>query len=226
MSRDITKLHPKVRQLADALVAECEKQGLKIKITDCVRTKEEQNSIGASRTNCKYPSSYHNWGLAFDFCRNEDVDNDGKISDDAYNQKGNFFFKVGQIGKSLGLDWGGDFKSIYDGPHFEYKSFGTRTQIQRRYNTPEKWFASWILTKPLQTVTQRSTDNDIMWLQTQLNKALSNLNGYVKLDVDGDYGKLTRQAVLRFWQFIGWNKDGKDTGWKAGKKTIEKLDQY
>lgn len=225
MARDTTKLQPFVKQLSERLVLECAKVGLYIKITDCVRNKVEQNGIDASRTKCKYPNSYHNWGLAFDICRNEDVDKDGKISDDAYNQKGDFFLKVGQVGKSLGLDWGGDFKSFYDGPHFEFKGYGTISQIQKKYSTPEIFFASWVLRTPLKTVTQRSSCNDIMWLQTHLNKALSALKSKTTLLVDGDYGNNTRMAVLELWELIGWNKDHADTGWKAGTKTISKLSE-
>ena len=187
-----------------------------------MRSKAEQNGIDASRTNCKYPSSYHNWGLAFDFCRYEDVDNDGQVSDDAYNVKGNFFFKVGQVGKSLGLDWGGDFKSIYDGPHFEYKGFGTRSQIEAKYSTPEQYFASWIY-KPLKTITVKSSKEDIKWLQAKINRVVD--GNWFPLKVDGDYGNKTRITVLIYWDTLGWNKKGTDDGWRVGKKTMKKLDK-
>ena len=228
MARDISKVHYEVRKRAEKLVTECARLGLIIKITDCVRNKAEQNGIDASRTNCKYPNSYHNWGLAFDVCRYEDVDKDGIISDDAYNQKGDFFFKVGQVGKSLGLGWGGDFKSIYDGPHFEYKGLGTRAQIQKKFGTPEKFFASWVLVKPTKTVSQRSSKNDIMWLQKNVSAILepvNDLSDFIPLDIDGDYGEKTAMGVRALWAVLGWNKDGKDTGWKAGKVTIKKIEE-
>jgi peptidoglycan L-alanyl-D-glutamate endopeptidase CwlK len=31
--------------------------------------------------------------------------------------------KIGGIGKGLGLEWGGDFKSIKDRPHFQTKDW-------------------------------------------------------------------------------------------------------
>jgi hypothetical protein len=225
MGRDISKLQPEVRLVSKMLKDRCAAEGLSIMITDCWRTKAEQNGIGSSRTKAKYPSSYHNWGLAFDFCRLEDVDKDGKISDDAYNEKGDFFRKVGEIGKSLGLEWGGDWTSIVDKPHFQYTGFGTWSQILKTYGTPEKWAATWTPIKPKKTVTQRSSVINIIWLQENLNNALWEVQGFELLDPDGKYGPKTKNAVLLFWKQQGWNKDGKDTGWRAGAKTIQKLSE-
>ena len=137
--RDITLLHPKVQELAKKLVDECAKKGLLIKITETMRTKEEQNALYAKGrtapgnivTKVQYPSSNHNWGIAFDFCRNDGTG--------AYEIKGNFFQKVGEIGKSLGLSWGGDFKSFKDMPHFEYTKFGNWRELQAKYKTPENF---------------------------------------------------------------------------------------
>lgn len=81
-------------------------------------------------------------------------------------------------------------------------------------------------TMPLKTVTRDSSDNDKGWLQFQLNKALKSFSSNTVLRVDKDYGKLTTMAVCEFWQFIGWNKDKKDDGTRAGIKTIGKLSLY
>lgn len=105
MARDIKQLHPEVQVLAQKLVEECKKQGLIIKITDCFRSRKEQDDLyaqgrtkpGKIVTNAKFGQSFHNLGLAFDFCRN-----DGK---GAYYDNDGFFAKVGKIGKSLGLSW-------------------------------------------------------------------------------------------------------------------------
>ena len=45
-----------------------------------------------------------------------DVDGDGKIADDAYNDSKGHFRKAAEIGKKLGLAWGGDWSSIVDKP--------------------------------------------------------------------------------------------------------------
>lgn len=89
MARDINQLHPQAKTLAQKLVSECAAQGYVIKITDCVRDKAEQDALyaqgrttaGNKVTNAKYPNSMHNWGIAFDICRNDGkgayYDNDG-----------------------------------------------------------------------------------------------------------------------------------------------------
>lgn len=132
MARDITKLHPFTRMLAEELVRQCKLAGLNIKLTDCVRTKEEQNGIDASRTGVKYPYSYHNWGLAFDICQNNTAC--------AYPSDNNWWKKVGTIGKKLGLEWGGDWTSPVDRPHFQLNSYGTCNELIRAYGTPDKFF--------------------------------------------------------------------------------------
>ena len=132
----INKLHPKVRQSAltclDTIERTC---GFNIRVVQGLRTFGEQSALYAQGrtapgnivTNAKAGSSYHNYGLALDFCllhddktiswdRNEDMDHD-KISD---------WMEVVSVFKKQGWAWGGDFKSIFDAPHFE-KTFGNTT---------------------------------------------------------------------------------------------------
>jgi peptidoglycan L-alanyl-D-glutamate endopeptidase CwlK len=45
--RDITKCHPTLQKKAKELVKRCDKAGLKIQITECVRTVAEQNELYA-----------------------------------------------------------------------------------------------------------------------------------------------------------------------------------
>ena len=78
----------------------------------------------------------HQWGIAFDFYR---ADGNG-----AYNNTDGFFEKVGKIGKTLGLEWGGDFKSIKDLPHFQLSDWGsTPKKLKTDYKTPEDFFKTW-----------------------------------------------------------------------------------
>lgn len=143
MSRDITLLHPEVQAIIPKFLEECKKQGLIVKITDTVRTKEEQNALysqgrttpGKIVTNVMYPYSNHNWGMAFDICRN-----DGK---GAYNDADGWFAKVGAIGVKYGLEWGGYWKGLVDKPHFELTKYGTTEQLHQKYNTPENFKKTW-----------------------------------------------------------------------------------
>lgn len=143
---DVRALHPKLQSLIYELKEECNKQGLKIEIGECLRTVFEQDELYAKGrtkkgdivTNAKglSYSSMHQWGVAFDFYRC-----DGK---GAYNNNDKFFNKVGEIGKRLGLEWGGDWKSIVDLPHFQLPDWGsTPVKLKNLYKTPENFFKTW-----------------------------------------------------------------------------------
>jgi len=152
--RDITQCHPRLQRAAKKLVAQCAKQGIDIKIGECLRTVIEQDALyakgrtapGIKCTNAKGStySSMHQWGIAFDFYLNEDIDGDGKTSDDAFNDSTGLFEKVGEIGKKIGLEWGGGWTSIKDRPHFQLKSWGsTPYKLKLQYGTPDKFIKSW-----------------------------------------------------------------------------------
>lgn len=145
--RDITLCHPRLQTLAAKLVEECSKQGLSIKIGETFRTVEEQDALYAQGrttpgnivTNARGSSysSYHQWGTAFDFYRA-----DGK---GAYYDNDGFFTKVGQIGVFLGLEWGGNWKSPVDKPHFQLPDWGsTTTGIKKLYATPAEFMKTWV----------------------------------------------------------------------------------
>ena len=78
----------------------------------------------------------HQWYIAFDFFRN-----DGK---GAYNNSDGFFNKVGLIGEAIGLEWGGNWKSFVDLPHFQLASWGsTPDKLKAQYKNPDNFKKSW-----------------------------------------------------------------------------------
>ena len=154
MARDIKQLHPRLQTIIPKLIAECKNEGITIKVGECLRTVKEQDALyakgrtaaGSIVTNAKGStySSMHQWGVAFDFFLDMDIDGDGTKSDDAFNNKKKTFQKVGAIGKKLGLEWGGDWKSPVDLPHFQLPDWGsTASKLKKQYKTPEKFFATW-----------------------------------------------------------------------------------
>ena len=114
----ISELHPSIRNKAKAFINEAEKQGIKLKVTSGGRTYEEQNKLyaqgrttkGSIVTNAKAGYSWHNFFLAFDVVPVEN----GKINWKSKNWK-----KIGDLGKTFGLEWGGDWKTFKDLPHFQ-----------------------------------------------------------------------------------------------------------
>lgn len=146
MSRDITMCHPQLQLLANKLITECKKQGLIVKLGECFRSVAEQDALyaqgrttkGSIVTNARGTSysSMHQWGVAFDVIRN-----DGK---GAYNDSDNWFSKVAKIGKSLGLEWGGDWTSPVDKPHFQLPQWGsTPTKLKKLYVNVNNFKKTW-----------------------------------------------------------------------------------
>lgn len=136
-SRDIKDLHPVVQDLCNKFIAKCADEGIKVIITSTYRDNEKQTqlySLGRDSagiiinklkvvTYAKAGQSIHNYTLAFDFCPIID----GKA--DWLNTL--LFIKCGNIGKSLGLTWGGDWqKPKTDKPHFEYTNGLTWQDLQ------------------------------------------------------------------------------------------------
>lgn len=186
MARDINQLHPQAKALALKLVSECAAHGLVVKITDCVRNKAEQDALyaqgrttaGNKVTNAAYPNSMHNWGIAFDICRN-----DGK---GAYFDGDGFFEKVATIGKQLGLEWGGDWTSPIDKPHFQLSGWGsTPKKLKATYGTPEAYRKTW----GGSNVSGNASGNT--------SSAASASIGNVKINVDGSWGPATTRKAQK-----------------------------
>ena len=146
MGRDISLCHPELQKKAEKLVSACRGQGLLIEIGECYRTVAEQDALyakgrtapGSIVTNAKGSSysSHHQWGTAFDIYRN-----DGK---GAYNDSDGFFSKVGAIGVKIGLEWGGNWTSPVDKPHFQLPYWGSTTaMLKNLYGTPEEFKKTW-----------------------------------------------------------------------------------
>lgn len=122
----INTLHPAIRgevvelyTKASALMPE----GIIIRITQALRSIEYQNKLyaqgrtapGKIVTNAMGGRSYHNYGLAFDFC----LIKDGKVSWEVDKN----WQLVASVFKNADYIWGGDFKRFKDYPHLE-KTFG------------------------------------------------------------------------------------------------------
>ena len=119
--RVISTLHARLRDKARQLVQSAATKGIKIKIISGLRTYDEQNALyaqgrtssGKIVTNARGGYSNHNFGVAFDIGV---FSADGKYLDESPSYK-----TVGQLGKSLGFEWGGDWSSIQDQPHFQLR---------------------------------------------------------------------------------------------------------
>lgn len=117
----INKLHPAIKDEVTALYLKaCDlmPQGTVIRIVQGLRTFPEQHALYVQRprvTHADAGQSYHNYGLAIDFC----LLINGQVS---WVVDANWH-KVVDVFKAAGYLWGGDWKSFKDLPHLE-KTFG------------------------------------------------------------------------------------------------------
>ena len=119
-SRDLKDLDPYVAGLAKQFIAACKKQGIDLLVTSTYRDNESQNALyaqgrtkaGRIVTNAKAGQSFHNYRLAFDVVP---IVN-GKPQWNDFRT----FQKIGAIGKSVGLDWAGDWKTFKELAHFQW----------------------------------------------------------------------------------------------------------
>jgi len=188
MANNINDLHPRLQEIIPILKKNCEAQGLKIAIGECLRTVAEQDALyaqgrttsGQIVTNAKGSSysSQHQWGIAFDFYRNDGTG--------AYNESGQFFEKVGAAGKAVGLGWGGDWTSFVDRPHLYLPDWGsTPTTLKQKYGTPDKFIATWgTASQPVEaaevntnTPTQSSGDEWVRRLQAVIGAKVDGIPG-------------------------------------------------
>ena len=134
----IARLHPQVRGLIRKFINDVYiKHQVQLVIVQDYRTYAQQDALyakgrttsGSIVTNAKGGQSNHNFALAVDVFP---LWNDGKLHMDAKSDKKNIEIlrKISSVGKSIGLEWGGDWKSIVDNPHFQLKTGKTMSQLR------------------------------------------------------------------------------------------------
>jgi len=119
--RRLAALHPVVANAGRGLLERCAGTGLALLVTQGLRSWEEQDALyaqgrtkpGRIVTHARGGQSYHNFGLAFDVVV---LDSMGKAEWDPAHPG---WQTAGQIGKALGLEWGGDWTKK-DLPHFQH----------------------------------------------------------------------------------------------------------
>ena len=191
-------MDPKVKALALELVKRAYHEGINVQITSGFRSYAEQNRLyaqgrtapGSVVTNARGGQSIHNFGLAIDYVI---VSEDGSKAIWVVNDK---WRRVADIGKSLGFQWGGDWKSFVDPPHLDFQKgyslaslrAGNRPSIphvpERSYNGPG------------------DTGAEVKLRQDQLTKA-----GF-QTATDGAYGPGMEKNVRAFQLSKGLQVDG------------------
>lgn len=115
---NIQTLLPTAQKKAREFMKAVQGAGLTIKIISGTRTFAEQDRLyrqgrdlpGPKVTNARGGQSNHNFGVAWDI---------GVFENGQYRDESPVYKKVGGIGKKRGLEWGGDWKTMTDEPHFQ-----------------------------------------------------------------------------------------------------------
>jgi len=118
--RVIATLHAVVQPYARALYFAAREHGITMHIISGLRTYEEQAELyakgrttrGPKVTNARPGYSNHNFGLAFDV---------GVFEGDDYLGDSPKYKALGVLGTDLGLEWGGNWRTIVDQPHFQLR---------------------------------------------------------------------------------------------------------
>ena len=151
----IALLNPAVQPYARELIRRATAQGIQVKVIGGFRTFKEQDKLycqgrdipyckgmytpGKIVTNAKGGYSNHNFGIAFDV---------GIFNGKDYLPESPNYAAVGKIGKALGLEWGGDWITIKDRPHFQLRPQWAKNLSEKDMLTELRQRASAVPPKP------------------------------------------------------------------------------
>jgi len=128
----IEESHPKIRtKLLEDYKGANNKlgKGARLRLAYVYRSNALQDKLYNQRpkvTNAKGGQSIHNYGLAFDIVLLYDNNGDGTFEEASWSMIKDFdkdtiadWMEVTNYFKSKGWEWGGDWKSFKDNPHFQ-----------------------------------------------------------------------------------------------------------
>jgi len=132
--RNIDTLEPLTARLAAEHLRRLASEGLTFKVTSGTRTMGEQAALyaqgrtaaGAVVTKARPGYSWHNFGVAYDltlFSGKNPVWESPK------------YLRAGEVGKELGLEWGGEWRTFKDIPHFQRPMGVTLAQARAKWPT-------------------------------------------------------------------------------------------
>ncbi|MBR4311451.1 MAG: M15 family metallopeptidase [Akkermansia sp.] len=131
---NLSTLMPEAQKVARAFMKLATKKaaelGLVVKVICGTRSYAEQNALYNKKprvTKAKGGYSWHNFGLAFDI----------GLFDDSGVYLGNskHYKTLGKLADEVeGLEWGGNWKSFKDEPHFQLAKYGSTSEARNIFN--------------------------------------------------------------------------------------------
>jgi peptidoglycan L-alanyl-D-glutamate endopeptidase CwlK len=130
---NIQTLLPAAQRKAREFMNAVQGVGATVKIISGTRTFAEQDELfrqgrdlpGPKVTNARGGQSNHNFGVAWDI---------GIFQSGQYLGESPLYAQLGQIGKGLGLEWGGDWAHFRDEPHFQVVREDDLTEIAAKFD--------------------------------------------------------------------------------------------
>lgn len=203
-------VHPFVHEKIVDVIREAYKNNVLMQISSGYRSFATQAELyaqgrtepGQIVTNAEPGESVHNYGLAVDFflVSKDGTDSIWDIYEDLDDDGQRDWMEVVRIAKAKGFDWGGDWSGFTDYPHLYLTQGLSWEDLQAGYR-PDFYNLEMGESGPYVEIVQRK------------------LNHFdYGLDVDGDYGVHTREAVKDFQREHDLAIDG-----IAGPGTLSKL---
>ncbi|WP_254854045.1 peptidoglycan-binding protein [Halobacillus salinus] len=214
--RNIGEVHPAVKDKVLCIIERAYSEGINVQFSSGFRSSSEQQRLynqgrttsGSVVTNAKPGQSVHNYGLAVDFFL---TTYNGSSATWTVNKE---WRRVAAIGKQLGFQWGGDWRSFRDYPHLDL-AVGLTWRDLRDGDRPSDERLNKGVTR------KGHAGYEVYLMQRQLKKA-----GY-DIAVDGIFGPGTDEILKRFQRDQGLDADGfNGPATQAALKDPKKRDDF
>ena len=222
----LAKVHPVLGKKVAQLIANCADRGIEVRVVQGLRTFAEQDKLynqpwdkkdndGDGKvderdekvTNARGGFSNHNYGLATDVCpfKNNKPDWNDLAA-----------FKIISVeAKKLGLESGADWKFV-DRPHVQLKGLSVKEcqYFYKKGGIQAVWnrMSELLRGAPANTFTPSAEDllefGDIGGAVRQLQQQLISLGFMFPHELDGNFGKITKNAVIGFQRQHRLTADG------------------
>lgn len=141
VSRSIEDLFPPVAERAEEFLSLCALKGIEVLVTCTYRDHDAQTRLyaqgravpGQIATYHKAGDSWHNWRRAFDVIPL--IAGKPVWSIRGYDRE--IWAKLGELGISVGLEWGGNWPRHPDFTHFQDRTGRTILQLKKEYEAEQ-----------------------------------------------------------------------------------------